>query len=514
MGNGVSSSVLTASNISLGSLSASNMKSLLEGARWDLTTSRVITYSFPSGTAYYASNYSSRDEWSTWSAFNETMKSAARAALAAWSDVANVTFVEVADTQGGAGDIRFAWTTRIDASHSAWAYYPYSGASGGDVWVKSSYNTAGLSVATGSFMFYTLLHEIGHALGLKHSFEAGDTNSAVIDAQYDSTNYTVMSYDFGDDYPSTPMYYDIQAIQYLYGANSTAKSGNDTYTLANASFTIWDTGGTDTLSFANVASNASIDLRANSTSRNAAGTYVLIMPNVTVENAVGSPNSDNIWGNDSGNSLAGGSGADSIQGLGGIDSIDGDGGNDTILAGDGDDFVRALDDNDLVYGGAGADDVNGNQGQDVVYGDDGADSVRGGQGNDTVFGNEGDDPHVNGNIGADIVYGGNGNDQIFGGQNDDGLYGDAGNDTLSGDLGNDTLTGGAGADRFLFRPSTGADQIQDFNFAEGDRIALPAGTSYSFVTSGGATSISLGGTDILRLVGITSAGSASWIVFA
>ncbi|MDO4643556.1 MAG: hypothetical protein Q4A74_06930, partial [Cardiobacteriaceae bacterium] len=55
------------------------------------------------------------------------------------------------------------------------------------------------------------------------------------------------------------------------------------------------------------------------------------------------------------------------------------------------------------------------------------------------------------------------------------LNGDAGNDILDGGYGADTLIGGTGADTFVFKSKidgNNLDTIQDFNRAEGDKIAL------------------------------------------
>ena len=192
---------------------------------------------------------------------------------------------------------------------------------------------------------------------------------------------------------------------------------------------------------------------------------------------------DTLSGSDSNDILLGGRGNDSFAAGGGDDWLDGEDGDDTVFGGSGNDSVRGLNDNDLIYGEAGDDDVNGNIGQDTVYGGDGADLVRGGQGNDVVYGDAGNDAHVNGNIGNDTVYGGAGSDAVFGGQNEDVLWGGDGNDVLSGDLGNDTLKGGAGADLFVFNANTGSDRIDDFNFAEGDRIHVGIGSNVSVYNS-------------------------------
>lgn len=206
-------------------------------------------------------------------------------------------------------------------------------------------------------------------------------------------------------------------------------------------------------------------------------------------------------------------GADLISGSPLNDWLDGYAGGDTINGGDGADFIRGLEDNDVIDAGSGDDDANGNTGSDIVHGSDGADFVRGGRDADTVYGDAGDDVHVNGNIGDDLVFGGAGADTLFGGQDQDQLFGEDGADALSGDLGVDTLTGGPGADRFLIRAGAGADVVTDFNAADGDRIQLAPGQSFTLAAAGGQAVIDLGGGDSLTLMGVAQA-SADWLVFA
>ena len=81
---------------------------------------------------------------------------------------------------------------------------------------------------------------------------------------------------------------------------------------------------------------------------------------------------------------------------------------------------------------------------------------------------------VNGS-GDSIFDGTSGNDFLFGFAGNDRLSGNDGNDLLVGGLGQDTLIGGNGADTFRFDNLTdslasAADQISDFNQAEGDRF--------------------------------------------
>lgn len=221
---------------------------------------------------------------------------------------------------------------------------------------------------------------------------------------------------------------------------------------------------------------------------------------------------DVLLGAEGADALLGFAGNDSMDGGAGDDALCGNEGNDTIYGGTGNDYLLGMDGNDLIEGGWGQDDINGNKGDDTVRGGDDADWVRGGQGNDIVYGDAGDDPHLNGNLGDDYVFGGTGNDTCYGGQGNDVLNGQDGNDFLSGDLGNDTLTGGAGADRFYFGVNQGADVITDFSIAQGDKIALAAGTTYNTSVSGGNTIIGLAGGGSITVQGVALSGS-DWLIY-
>lgn len=143
--------------------------------------------------------------------------------------------------------------------------------------------------------------------------------------------------------------------------------------------------------------------------------------------------------------------------------------------------VRGLGGDDTLFGSADNDRLFGNLGNDILVGDRGNDDLRGGQGNDELIGDSGDDL-LFGNLGNDVLQGGDGQDFLRGGQGNDTLFGDVGNDTLYGDLGSDSLIGGAGADVFVLNAELivnplQADFISDYDFAEGDRIALPPNVS-------------------------------------
>jgi len=184
---------------------------------------------------------------------------------------------------------------------------------------------------------------------------------------------------------------------------------------------------------------------------------------------------------------------------------------DVISAIGGANYLRGEAGNDTVTGGTGFDDINGNTGDDSVAGGSGDDWVVGGKDNDVLQGDAGSDI-VWGNLGADTQDGGDGADQVRGGQGDDSITGGAGDDFVSGDRGNDTVAGGAGADRLHTWGDAGLDRVLDFNAAEGDRVMLDPGTTYTLAQTGADTVISMTGGAQMVLVGVQlSSLAAGWI---
>ena len=214
-----------------------------------------------------------------------------------------------------------------------------------------------------------------------------------------------------------------------------------------------------------------------------------------------------------GGAIVTGNGEDNlITSTGGADTVSAGAGSDTVVAGEqrdvlhgnvGNDSIAAGAGDDIAYGGQGNDVLQGNTGEDMLFGDKGADTVFGGQGADTIQGGQGDD-YISGDLGDDIARGG---------QGDDVLFGRDGNDFLSGDLGSDTLTGGAGADTFHSFAGAGIDLVTDFNLAEGDRIVLESGTSYTVNQVGADVHIDMAGDGRLILAGVQlSSLTGDWIV--
>jgi Ca2+-binding RTX toxin-like protein len=240
-----------------------------------------------------------------------------------------------------------------------------------------------------------------------------------------------------------------------------------------------------------------------------------------IESAGGGSGNDLIVGNELGNTLAGNGGKDDLFGGGGDDSLDGGLGDDAVFGGPGNDtvvdtgsgsnYLRGDEGDDRIIGGGDFDDINGNAGNDTGSGGLGDDWVVGGKDNDMLFGEAGGDV-VWGNLGNDTQDGGDGNDQVRGGQGDDTITGGAGDDYVSGDRGNDTVAGGTGADRFHGSQDAGIDRVVDFKLAEGDRVMLDPGTTYTLSQVGADTVLDMGGGHQMILVGVPmSSLSSGWI---
>ncbi len=186
---------------------------------------------------------------------------------------------------------------------------------------------------------------------------------------------------YNERFASTPLLHDIAAIQRLYGANMTTRTGDTVYgfnsTADRAPFdfttnvdpivAIWDAGGThDVLDVSGYTNNQVIDLRAGAFSDIGRLTKnVAIAEGATIEDARGGSGNDSMLGNEVANILNGNAGNDSLRGLEGADTIAGGSGRDSLYGGIGNDAVFGGADDDVVYGGLGNDRLTGGAGSDA-----------------------------------------------------------------------------------------------------------------------------------------------------
>jgi serralysin len=320
----------------------------------------TITYAFfNTASEVYSSE---RNEFQP---LNAAQRDAVRSAFAIWGDFININFVE---GSVATADINIGNLATDEDYFSAYANYPGFSQSAGDIWISTT-AAANQEIGLAGPGFRTLMHEIGHALGMSHpgnyNAEEGVTLTYQANAEYyqDSLQYTIMSYFSSSStgavrtsFAATPMAHDIAAIQSLYGMNMTTRTGDTVYGFnSNAGrdafdfslntspvIAIWDAGGIDTLDFSGWSSASRIDLAPGASSDGGGQTFnVQIAFGTLIEHATAGAGDDRLTGNDAGNILRGGGGNDIIQGgLGGDRPEGGLGADIFVFGGPGDSRER------------------------------------------------------------------------------------------------------------------------------------------------------------------------------
>lgn len=282
-----------------------------------------LTYSFPSKIADYDRD-ADPDLVKTWHRFSKDDQRDARAALKQWGDACGIRFLEV---KGSRGDIQFSWmftggmNSGVGYHPSAYVpysdkpdYYTYFDDVGGDIYLNDMLEDRFKSDK--AFKTYILLHEIGHAIGFKHTFDAYTDNPKVLAKKYDKTDYSVMSYTYTDA-PTKLGSFDIQASRALYG--SPKSDGKQTSKWS------WN-AKKETLT------------------------------------QIGKPGADTLRGTSVKDLMKGAAGDDVLQGFVGRDTLNGGSGNDVLIGGPGRDtfaFNFALNEAanvDVIFDFLGSDD--------------------------------------------------------------------------------------------------------------------------------------------------------------
>ena len=326
---------------------------LVAGLAWAAATSGApanIRFSFPSSSSVWDFERAYADSETPTQNFASLSDPGAqqmfRQVLAAWASTAKLAFTEVSDDAGGSGDIRIAYTgSAMTPTQLAYAYLPNRLGNGGDIWLNQALRSDLLAnFEPQSLAGYTLLHEAGHALGLKHPDEALETNAATLDVLTDTLFNTVMSRTVWpgvaasvagniDRYPSTPMALDIDAMRLMYGKRTDWNTGDDVYVFSGTGRylqTLLDGGGNDSIRLDGDA-GGEIDLRPGQWSQLGMAVQinsgrivnpdtVFIYQDTLIENAIGGNGHDKLIGNALDNLLDGRGGNDTLNGNAGLDT--------------------------------------------------------------------------------------------------------------------------------------------------------------------------------------------------
>ena len=469
----------------------------LIGSRW---TGRVITYSFPGSAGLYQQPYDS-SLTSGLVPFTAEQRAAARYAFALITSYTGLTFSLMTESAGSHAMLRLAQTTSPEVP-SAEGGLPSGYDYAGDIWFGRTGQPDYLTPLVGNWGMATVMHEIGHAMGLKHGHEnlTGDDlategyldgpapryGSAALPWQHDGQAWSLMTYRSdpydgiqfeGDEYNQAQTYMqdDIAALQYLYGANFTSNAGNSVYSFDPATGqmfingvgqaaptgpvvfrTIWDGNGVDTYDFHNFGGNEKIDLTPGAFSTfdtaELANNRAFSDPGSPYYTAPGNIANALLYQGD----------ARSL-----IENAIGGSGNDTLVGNSARNALTGNDGNDFLDGGTGADTLTGGWGDDTYVVDSPQDRIveLAGQGNDTVkagfsytlagtalenlvllgslaLAGTGDANanRLTGNDGHNVLNGGGGNDRLDGGGGDDTLFGGSGDDTYVVDTGGDVVS--------------------------------------------------------------------------
>jgi len=387
----------------------------------------VVTFSFPTSLPTQDQNipgFTGPNTNASFTPFTSAEQAQAIKALSEWASASQIVFVQVAP---GQGDINFS---NIDFSKLAtpstdagvgynpfgeWNDYsrPYFTTDlsySGNVFMNSEYQNS-----DGTVSYATLLHEVGHAIGLKHPTQMDDDSGTGIDEDNVLATDTSGPYEGNVDPSITIMStaidennaddihlgsLDLIAAASIYGSPGTGVPGTPT----GSGEVITDTisGGVTTFTTSTWDSSTETGTQTNSSADTISGS-----------------NSVSSWTWDPATQTMTQTGTNATT-----DVIHGTSVNDVIIAGSGNDSLFGLDGSntltsvanattasvDTFYGGPNADTMDGGAGTNTFYAGAGTESMVGGTGTNTFYDGTYD---AFGSGGTDVMVGDGATDSFY-----------------------------------------------------------------------------------------------------
>lgn len=284
----------------------------------DPLPANTVTFAFPTVTA----------STNGLAGYSPAQQAAAIAALSLWADVSGLTVAEASATETATA--RFLNSTSVTFAET------FETDTGSTIVTNPEFAET-LQPQSGSYGFFALLHETGHAVGLEHApSDLTQAQSVMSSITPDALGVNWFSENGNWVYAQSPMIEDIAAVHTAYGTNEDSRAGDTIYGFnssetgtvhdfsanKNPVLTIYDADGVDALDFSGWDAPAIINLNPGAySSVNGMTNNIGIAYGTSIEEASGGAGNDLLIGSSLGNTLDGGAGLDTLIGGEGADTF-------------------------------------------------------------------------------------------------------------------------------------------------------------------------------------------------